>query len=595
MSLRFILSIVAHQKFLRRRLAGMFICDKRIATIFAFFCWTVCQTINAYESSHSPHGTTAALTISVDIQGKSLALLYRFSAPVPTVRFQYESGMIRKSSWRVRDSDLRLEDNGIYPVNGDAFDSLIIDVSVDRVSFDRVYPCLRAMSESGLVFLTRYAMLEDIDISEVRVRKDTGIVVAHSGFLSTGTAQDFVLPGVSEEEGAGRYVYFGRKALVEGLAGGFLVSDDDSPGWLIEHLRQAIAPAAAWLSDYFSSDSVHRPFVLVTFDNELRHGRWRGDVSSGGELFLRFYGEGWANESVELNEVIELFLAHELVHLENSVRFPRRKGEPAWLSEGLAEYLAILYAADSNGLSGMDLFHDRLLGHGSRCISNLASKLIGISDPSMQWGAYPYACGVLAFWIADGGSSSLDYGNQLRTIWSSLVASLQEQNREEYGVADILAALDANEHFVEKDLLLALIQGANSEMWQRVNSLLSEVGIEIAHEYNDEWAATALSSLINHALALSCKAGPRGFWTFPDHIRLDTGNRCGPLSGDPRIDTIQGFSIFGAMQDAYDSARKACRNGDVIQFGGFESSDTLSVTCEQPLSNLSPSPVLQLK
>ena len=252
-------------------------------------------------------------------------------------------------------------------------------------------------------------MLEGIELSRISVRIDSNNVVAHSGFIAKKKAEDIVLAGVSGK--FGRYVFLGKENLAESLAGGLFVLDSDLPKWITNGLRQAINPAAIWLNDYFAAISVNRPFVLATFDGELKDTRWRGDVSSNGEIFLRFFGQGWSQESIELNQNIMRLLVHELVHLENGVRFRKSEGEPEWLSEGLAEYVAMLYTTARKSPNDIESFHDAVGKHGSQCISNLAWKHVGISDHSMQHGDFPYNCGILAFWIVDGGASNLDYGN----------------------------------------------------------------------------------------------------------------------------------------------------------------------------------------
>ena len=89
-----------------------------------------------------------------------------------------------------------------------------------------------------------------------------------------------------------------------------------------------------------------------------------------------------------------------------------------------------------------------------------------------------------------------------------------------------------------------------------------------------------------------CTPGRIGFWTFEDHIRLDRGDRCGTLSGDPLVDRINGLSIFGGMQAVFESVETACRNDEPIQIGIFNSAESLSAECTEPLSMLPPSATL---
>ena len=114
----------------------------------------------------------------------------------------------------------------------------------------------------------------------------------------------------------------------------------------------------------------------------------------------------------------------------------------------------------------------------------------------------------------------------------------------------------------------------------------------MTYEHDDAWDARARSAIVDHMLNLQCLPGSKGFWTFEDHIRLDTGNRCGPLSGDPRIDRINGLSIFGGMRAVFDDVEAACRNGESIQFGIFKSPESLTVECTALIRELPPSAIL---
>ena len=551
-----------------------------------------CQANVACGSAVAGSKNTASLTINADLTQMSIELAYRFRFPVQALEFRYKPELIRRNSWNVRDALLMLKENAISHANGDLIETVILDIGLDKDSFDRVYPSLRPAGNAGIVFFTDYAMLEGIELSEILVSTSPGNVVAYSNFVSAGSVDGMVLPGLSKN--SGHYLYFGDANLVGRIEGGLFLSDDRLPKWIAEELRQAIGPAVAWLDSYFGSRNSERLFVVATLESEATNTRWRGDVSPNGEIFLRLHGEGWLKENAELDHVLKRFLAHELVHLENGARWRKREGEPAWLSEGLAEYLAIIHGTVDADPDGFDFFQDEVTDHASQCISILRLQGTGMSDPSLQRGAHPYNCGVLAFWVMDGASGPPAAGNKFRSVWSSLVATLEGRGKE-YGVSELLSALDANEKLQEKRLLTALIEGPGDNQWENLKLMFSEIGLVVTYEYNDAWARLARSSLITHVLDLHCESGRRGFWTYDDHIQFDTDERCGPLSGNPKVDTMQGFSIVHEMQDAYRSAQQACRKGDDIEFGVVGSSEKLLANCSRPIAEAPPFVVLRME
>ena len=562
---------------------------KVMATAGLLVFLAVCPADMAYGLSDSRSKNTALLTIAADVSRSTIVLTYRFQHPLRDVRFHYKAQVIREGSWTLREPDLLLDAESIRHADGAPIETVTIDVGLDTDSRDRIFPSLRVVGDSGMVFFTYYAMLKDIEFSAIHVSVTGGNVVAYSDAVPAGDVRDTTLPNAAKHRGS--YIYFGEPDLIEGIEGGTLVSDEELPDWMVEQLRETITPAAAWLDDYFDSRNSDRLFVVATLDSKVENMRWRGDVSPNGEIFLRFHGRGWLEESAELGRIVQRFLAHEMVHLENGSRLRARAGEPAWLSEGLAEYLELVYTASGASSDESDFLADEVTDHSSRCMFVLESRRIGLSDPAVQREEHPYSCGVLAFWIADGASTTLRPGQGLRSVWASLVAAIKGPGAE-YGVRELLSALDANGKLAERDLLTTLIAGPEDDRWQDLGLMFSKLGVKVMREYNDAWARLARSTLITHVLELQCEAGRRGFWTHDDHIQLDTSERCGLLSGNPRVDRVQGFSILHEMQDALESAQEACHTGGAIEFAVYESSEKLSVNCQRALPAVPPLVVL---
>lgn len=550
----------------------------------------LCPAAAVYGSTDLETRNTVSLTIVPDLPRKRVALTYRFEHPLREVRFDYPAQMIREDSWLVRDPDLRLEDDSIRHADGGSIEKLTIDVGLDSSSFDRVYPSLRAIGESGLVFFTYYAMLEDIPFHEIHIGVAPGSVVAYSRSVYAGSDESVVLPDASGHRG--RYLYLGDAELMGEIEGGLLVADERLPDWMAAQLRDTIASAAVWLDSYFDAQNRERLFVIATLDGEAENTRWRGDVAPNGEIFLRFQGRGWLEESAELGRIAERFLAHELVHLENGSRFKAREGEPAWLSEGLAEYLELLYIASNTPDGGGNFLADEIASKAGRCLFVLQSDRIGISDPAIQRGDAPYSCGLLAFWIVDGASAPRWAGARLRRVWSSLVAEIDGAGRV-YGVDELLLALEANGRWDERDLLLTLIAGPADARWQDRDSMFRRLAVSVTYEYNEAWTGLARTAVIQHVLDLHCERGRRGFWTWRDHVQLDTGDRCGPLSGDPRIERVQGFSVLHEVRDVLASVRDACGNGGEIEFAVYESSERVKVNCRRAMPAVPPLAVLR--
>ena len=532
---------------------------------------------------------SATVLVAADLAQGTIELAYEFEPALPEFRFHYQANSVRDGSWDVLDPEFVLENDSVHRVDGGLFEHVRIGVNVDADWFDRVFPALRPVGDASFVFNTNYLMLEGLDLDSIRAEVIPGNVIAYSNFVSIADTADDRFQSLPVD--SGHYVYFGQEELIQTFAGGVIVSNAASSSRILELLREGVEPAVEWLGSLLRIESVDRVHIIATVDEAGDDTRLRGDVSASGELFLRFFGRGWNGESGDLLRNAERSIYHELVHALTFFGFQVDDGEPEWLWEGLAEYLAVAYAG-LHGITGdEDWFRAQVRQRTSECIDSLEEEGVGISHPSMLNGRDPYNCGVLVYWLLDGAPDAQGAGERLRVVWSSVAETFTADDAA-YGVANLLAAGGATGAIEAQQLLEILIEGPGGSDWQDRDRLLSELGVRVTYEYGDTWGARARAAIVNHILRLRCTPGRIGFWTFEDHIRLDTGDRCGTLSGDPLVDRINGLSIFGGMQAVFDSVEAACRNDEPIQIGIFNSAESLSAECTEPLSMLPPSATL---
>ena len=527
--------------------------------------------------------------IAVGPAQETMEVSYEFETPIREFRFRYQPGPVRDGSWSVLDSEFVLDNGSIRRVDGGLIEQVRLGVTFDADWYDRVFPSLRPVGDAGLVFNTDYLMVDEIALDSIRAGVAPGNVVAYSNFVSTGDSVDVVVHDLPAD--SGHYVYFGQEASILTFSGGVIVSDAASTNRMLEQLRLGIRPAVEWLETFLRIESVDRVHVIATVDEASEVTRQYGDVSRNGEIFLRFFGDGWNGENENQERNAERALYHELVHALSASGFQVGEGEPEWLWEGLAEYLALAYAGLYGRIGSPDWSRAQVQQRTSECIGTLEEERAGISDPSMLRGRDPYNCGVLAYWLMDGAADASSSGNQLRAVWMSTAEGFVDGDAE-FGVASLLGALEDTGAVEELQLLRLLIEGPGGRDWQNRDRLLSELGVHVAYGFDDAWARRALKTVVDHILLLQCGPGRIGYWTNEDHIQLDADDRCGPLSGNPRVDRINGLMLLGEMRDIFDSVERACRSGETIRFGVFESSETLAVGCTEPIVEVPPSATL---
>ena len=550
-----------------------------------------CQETGIPPSSEHTGVNSVSAFLSVDPSEGTAELVYEFETPVREFRFHYRAGRIRDGSWSVLDAGTVLEDDTVRRVDGELMERVRLDVQVDADWFDRVYPAVYPVGDAGLVLNTDFLTLQEIDLDSIRARVAPGNIVAWSNFVSTDESAGDQVQELPTD--SWHFVFFGRRELIETFAGGVIVSDAASSSRVLEQLRAGIEPAVAWLGSFLRTESVDRVHVIATVEETDEGTRWRGDVSENAEIFLRFFGDGWNRDNEELERITELVLYHELVHALMSNRFEVGEGEPEWLWEGHAEYLALTYMGRYAITAEPDWFQEEVRQRTTDCINTLEREGVGISHPSVLRGQDPYNCGVLVYWLLDGAPALQGAGDRLRSLWSSVVERLDDTDTD-FRVAGLVAAAEAIEAVEAQKLFEILTEGPAGNDWQERDRLLAGLGVNVTYEYGDAWNAHARTAVIDHLLRLHCTAPPIGFWTLEDHLRLDTGERCGPLSGDPLIDRINGLAIFGGMRAVVESVERACSSGESVQLGIFESPEYVTVECTESIRELPPSATLSV-
>ena len=548
-----------------------------------------CQPTGDGSAPDRVTGNTASVFLAVDPAQETMEVSYEFETPIREFHFRYQPGPVRDGSWSVLDSEIVLDNGSIRRVDGGLIEQVRLGVTFDADWYDRVFPSLRPVGDAGLVFNTDYLMLDEIAFDSIRAGVAPGNVVAYSNFVSTNDSVDVLVHDLPAD--SGHYVYFGQEESILTFADGVIVSDAASTNRMLEQLRLGIRPAVEWLETFLRIESVDRVHVIATVDEASEITRHHGDVSDSGEIFLRFFGDGWNGENENQERNAERALYHELVHALSASGFQVGEGEPEWLWEGLAEYLALAYAGLYGRIGSPDWSRAQVQQRTSECIGTLEEERAGISDPPMLRGRDPYNCGVLAYWLMDGAADASFSGNQLRAVWMSTAEGFVDGDAE-FGVASLLGALEDTGAVEELQLLRLLIDGPGGSDWQARDRLLSELGVHVAYVFDDAWARRALDSVVDHILLQQCGPGRIGYWTSEDHIQLDTDDRCGPLSGNPQVDRINGLMLLGEMREVFESVEGACRNGETIQFGVYESSETLTVGCSEPIVEVPPSATL---
>jgi hypothetical protein len=298
-----------------------------------------------------------------------------FSEPVDRVELPFGAPGGPEADVRVEGSNVVLDGSELRGPR--PFGEVTLSLGQDRRDRDSVYPLATRLEGQGYVVYAPHLIPEGVTTRVTLPGQvhPLGEAAADGYLLVGGALQDYgavkmaastQTPEVLATEAADR-----AKSLVAFYAG-----------------RMERAPA--WT-----------PVILLAYSDAQSGsdpGRFRGDVSSNGVVFLRVRASAQSGEAGSLDRYTS-FLAHEIFHLWNASRNPDR-GE-WWLHEGAAEYaswtaMATLWPASRPALE------ERLTTALRACSINLGEKpLNALSDPESR--AVRYACGAVMNWLADLG------------------------------------------------------------------------------------------------------------------------------------------------------------------------------------------------
>jgi hypothetical protein len=504
-----------------------------------------------------------------------------YQLPQPTTSFQYHlpGARIRNVSWHMLTPGLELVDDEVRAVRAGAFEQFELLITPDAAEHDRLYPALFVMGQHAFVLNTHHLLGQSERPISIELHAAEGQQVT-SSFQPPAPVVRIELDAVSRAE-KGHYVYFGDPAA----QGSQFIVAPGVPAWLRKNLDDVMSRAVPLLGEQFGQALQTRPFVLVAYpDTGVPGATYRGDTQKNGEIALRFRGRGWTEPTNNHREASR-FLLHELVHLWNAELFRGPKDEHlAWLHEGSAEYLALL-GARKLGLLTTGEFAERVTLALNQCLKSLGT--LSLVDPAVPVRSGYYTCGVVVQWLADVSVAPKHDGF---AIWRNVFATSAQRDRQ-YSVEGFLAEVKRLAPPDRVPLLDFLFAGDTPRDWTRLPALVAPHGVRLAPLTGLPWDTHRRNHAFQHILRENCQGG-HGFFTFDDHVRLDTGERCGVLSGDPSIVAAEGHDIMGAADRAFRAIDDRCRRGQPVRLRTRDGR-SLTAPCRHELP--APAPMLRLE
>ena len=418
--------------------------------------------LGAHPAAAEEGKTLVRIILIPEIEGIRTA--FRLSRPIASFDFDKQIDSIRSRSWSLRTPGLVLHHGTITASNGAPFREFQIVIKPDDVTGDRVYPALSRVGTDGLVIYTPYLLADSAAYETFIELKPTARNVALAGTDHDAPA----FGGI----GTDRYVYIGpRDYVTEGLA--TFVTPPDLPPWIGNLVKSRFGNVLQLYQTRLGRPLPEPPTVMMTFNPAAATTSYRGDVSPGRIMSLRFQGPGWEERGADDSFTITHLIAHEAFHFWNGYLFnPRRSAEQPWLHEGAAEYASLLAEQDMEEIDE-DGLRDDLQRRLNGCIAELGPE--SLRGPRVAPGYVAYDCGVVVEWLIDLSTRRASNGKRdILTVWREIFDAALKNNYR-YGDEDLLRSATADDRVV----LNLILDEQGADRWGDLPRRMQALGIAI--------------------------------------------------------------------------------------------------------------------
>jgi hypothetical protein len=479
---------------------------------------------------------TAQVTVRRD--GETVVVHYQLPAPVQ--RFLFSDPDVVRDRWTVTTAGLTLSEGAV--TGEQAFSAFDLIIRPDAAEVDRIYMGLSRIGE--------------------------GVVLYGPGLRAGETQTSLTLAPAAGEasvpaDALNGYVYLGAADQITSDAHGDVVSGADVDPALTDQLTSGFLNAMTFYGRRMDAALPYRPALLISVESP-GPASFRGDVTDTGAISVRFQGDSWRGSEAQVTG----FVWHEAFHLWNGHAVQTRDGESdPWLHEGGAEFAALVGPV-ATGAGGEDQARETLSHQINRC-----REILGDRDGlgmRLRSGSGPYACGTLIQWLADLELRAAGRGDVLG-LWRTLLAAGRE-SPDGYGVSEFRALL------VPDSAVAVLLDGPGQTRWATIKARLTTLNVTLENRPGEgDLQAAALF----HVAGRNCK-GSYGFFNRPGELKLD-GEDCGVLSGQPIVDTVEGFDPQTDARAMFAAVRARCAEGLPVRYQARDGR-VLEAVCDAPLA-----------
>lgn len=534
---------------------------------------TITLALFALVSAASANPTTherinVAVRISPSTDG--VVARYEITRPVAQMFLEYGSTQAGKGERSVTTPGISYESGQIRGAGGRLFDKFDLVARARNELSGPYYPCVMKIGPLGrVIYASCFAAHQDEFRTTIAFAPPRGAVVMG---LPDGVARLAIDRTYFGSQAGPRYVFIGPSVYVHRKRGADYVVGPEAPAWITPQVKKI---AERILPFYEGATGValgRKPLFLVTAEpGDEASMAFQADVTDGPNVALRFFSDGWVKPSAWSTGALDHSIPHEIAHFWNSHHFRSLRSDRApWLHEGGAEYWARI------AQRRLDLAGDK----DPTTALNQCIDLLGVDGLKPTHGQIDYACGETLQWIADLGEQT--HGRDVFALWREMFARAEANGG--YYSAEMFRSLAERSSPAVADAFRLIFEPGDPVRWQNLPQLLAPLDVKI--ESARFPADRMRNRIIMHLLKQTCGRGRSyGKRSFDDHFVLDSEG-CGPLSGNPEVDTINGVKLFTDAATAYEAVTTACASGATITLSRTGKPERRSMICTVPLPPL---------
>ena len=517
----------------------------------------------------------SAISFSLSQGADQLELRAFVQVPDPKdpLHFAISSSGLRGISWMSRATQIS---DTWFELPSQSESPTSFRVQPDPYMLDRVYPSFVAGPLVGIVNL-------DYWILDQPLRRQAISASFPSFFIGSGCktfAETSVDRGTGVTvEGRGRYAALANDDSVCQVVDGLTVIDTGAtPKWIRELAISEVVRFGKIFAQGFQVNLPSPTLYLHADLNPNQRSRYRGEAAWRQIIFLRFLGDAWSEFDEAAADRISKFVAHEVLHLWLGRSFYQvDESRNAWFHEGAAEYLSL--TAQENLMHptsqpALDETSERL----TSCLRTLGDRSLGNREAAR--GSAPYDCGYTLQWLVDLHDRKVHD----RSIWERWRGYLASRPNREISWDGFLAWGAAEE--VTPVLVSPLFESMSFDA--RVGALrarLIDLDLHIATPILDN-PRTIRRLVLFHLLGQTCSEGNIRFTIHEDSLELHTDDRCGALSGNPRVRSLDAYDLLSPSDDLHTHLSSVCFEKGSVRFAGPAGRHVASVSCDRKLPPL---------